>query len=331
MNSHHATARAHANIALSKYWGKRDAELILPTNGSLSLTLDAFYTTTDVRFSEAAEADEIHLDGTVLTGNAASKVSRFLDRVRHMAGVDWRAQVRSCNHVPTGAGLASSASAFAALAGAASKALELDLSPRQLSMLARKGSGSASRSIFGGFALWQAGQDDDSSYAYPLSSPLVDDIAMLVVVINAEHKPVSSREGMQRTVDTSPYFPEWTRDAEKRLPEMKEAVEQGDFERVGELAEVSAMRMHASMLAAQPPLCYWESKSLVAMQTVRELRAQGHQCYFTMDAGPNVKILTRTATLPFLRSALAPHFDEEALLTAGPGPGLHVSKGAEHA
>ncbi|MGJ8514137.1 Homoserine kinase [Carnimonas sp. R-84981] len=322
--AHHARAKAHTNIALSKYWGKRDNDLILPMNGSLSLTLDAFHTTTEVRFVEERGIDTVVLNDQPLDASAAAKVSRFLDRVRELKGVDWRAEVRSYNEVPTGAGLASSASAFAALAAAASQALGLELSERELSILARKGSGSASRSIFGGFALWQAGHDDQSSYAYPLQSPLHDDIAMLVVVINAAHKPVSSREGMRRTVETSPYYPAWVDDAEQRLGEMKQAVVEGDFTRMGELAEMSAMRMHASMLAAEPPFCYWESGSLQAMQTVRELRAQGHQCYFTMDAGPNVKIITRTSELAVLKRALAATVGEQALLTARPGPGIVV-------
>ncbi|WP_025732576.1 diphosphomevalonate decarboxylase [Carnimonas nigrificans] len=322
--AHHARAKAHTNIALSKYWGKRDNELILPMNGSLSLTLDAFHTTTEVRFIEERGSDTVLLNEQPLDDSATAKVSRFLDRVRALKGVDWRAEVHSHNQVPTGAGLASSSSAFAALAGAASRALGLELDERALSILARKGSGSASRSIFGGFALWQAGEDDLSSYAYPLQSPLYDDIAMLVVVINAAHKPVTSREGMRRTVDTSPYYSAWVKDAEQRLGEMKHAVTHGDFTRMGELAEMSAMRMHASMLAAEPPFCYWESGSLQVMQIVRELRAQGCQCYFTMDAGPNVKIITRNSELAVLKRALAATVDEQALLTARPGPGLLV-------
>lgn len=324
--SRRARATAHSNIALSKYWGKKDDALILPMNGSLSLTLDAFYTTTEVSFSEQSGEDTVTLDGEAVTGTPLFKVQQFLDKVRQMKGVNWQAHVESHNHVPTAAGLASSASAFAALAGAATRAIGLELNDRELSRLARKGSGSASRSIYAGFALWQAGDDDESSYAYPVTSPLLDEVAMLVVVINAKHKPVSSREGMKRTVETSPFYSAWVEDAQQRLVEMKKAVNEGAFTRMGELAEMSAMRMHATMLSANPPFCYWEAGSLLAMQRVRELRAEGHECYFTMDAGPNVKIITRKGTLPVLRQRMVKDFPEEALLTALPGPGIEVSQ-----
>ncbi|ANF58839.1 diphosphomevalonate decarboxylase [Halotalea alkalilenta] len=322
--SHQATAIAHSNIALIKYWGKRDEARMLPMNGSLSLTLDAFYTRTRVRFFPELGEDHVRLDGRALEGEAARKVSRFLDRVRALKGHEWRAEVDSYNQVPTGAGLASSASAFAALAGAASRAIGLELSPRELSILARKGSGSACRSIFAGFALWQAGTDDQSSYARPVPASNLDDLVMLVVVVNAGHKGLSSREGMRRTVATSPFYPAWVEHAERDLERMRIAVLEGDFTRIGTLAESSAMRMHATMLSAAPPFCYWEAGSLLAMNLVRQLRDEGHECYFTMDAGPNVKIIAREATLPRLRAALGEHFGEEALITARPGPGLRI-------
>ncbi|WP_027351653.1 diphosphomevalonate decarboxylase [Halotalea alkalilenta] len=322
--SHQATAIAHSNIALIKYWGKRDEARMLPMNGSLSLTLDAFYTRTRVRFFPELGEDHVRLDGRTLEGEAARKVSRFLDRVRALKGHEWRAEVDSCNQVPTGAGLASSASAFAALAGAASAAIGLELSPRELSILARKGSGSACRSIFPGFALWQAGTDDQSSYARPVPASNLDDLVMLVVVVNSGHKGLSSREGMRRTVATSPFYPAWVEHAERDLERMRIAVLEGDFTRIGTLAESSAMRMHATMLSAEPPFCYWEGGSLLAMNLVRQLRDEGHECYFTMDAGPNVKIIAREATVPRLRAALGEHFGEEALITARPGPGLRI-------
>ena len=162
----HVTARAHTNIALLKYWGKQNEKLIMPTTTSVSLTLDEFYTDTTVWFDDTLSADELTLDGEPLTGKGATKVIRFLDMVRELAGETRFAHVHSINHVPTAAGLASSASAFAALAGAASKAAGLTLSDADLSRLARQGSGSASRSIFGGFAIWERGTDSETSVAH---------------------------------------------------------------------------------------------------------------------------------------------------------------------
>jgi diphosphomevalonate decarboxylase len=206
-----ATATAHANIALIKYWGKADKDLIVPVTSSLSLTLDALYTTTTVNFGEAgadtngvagadsAAADSATLDGEPVTGKALGRIVTLLDLVRERAGISTPAQVTSVNTVPTAAGLASSASGFAALAGAAAAAAGLDLSDCDLSRLARRGSGSASRSIYGGLAQWHAGTDDASSYAEAVDDPtdLASKLAMVVLVLNADEKSVSSRDGMR--------------------------------------------------------------------------------------------------------------------------------------
>ncbi len=327
-----ATAVAHANIALAKYWGKRDEALALPATSSLSLTLDAFRTTTSVALRDAgavgdAALDDATLDGVPMTGGALDRVRHFLALVRELAGSDVPASVVSTSTVPTGAGLASSASGFAALAGAAAAAYGLDLDDRALSRLARRGSGSASRSVFGGLVVWHAGHDDATSYAEPVPGGEVGgalDPAMAVVVLDAGPKPVSSREAMRRTVATSPFFPAWVDAAEHDVAAMLDAVAAGDLAALGELAESNALRMHATMLGARPPVRYWSAQTLAVLDDVQALRASGLGCWATIDAGPNVKVLCAGRDLDVVAAALA-HGDGPRIVTARPGPGIRVT------
>lgn len=315
--------RAHTNIALIKYWGKENEDLIIPKNNSLSLTLDAFYTDTSVTFGDTLIEDELILDGDKQDARTLGKVQRVLDEVRTMAGIESRARVESINHVPTAAGLASSASGLAALAGAASQAAGLELSDKELSKLARIGSGSASRSIFGGFAEWMKGTDHDSSYAVPVDDAQWD-IGMLFIIVNDAKKDVSSRDGMKRTVETSPFYDGWLKSLDADLSAMKQAVSDRDIEQVGQIAERNALKMHATTLGASPPFTYWTAESMKAMDAVRSLRKMGYTAYFTMDAGPNVKIICRQSDLSALKQELSKTFGDEQLIAAKPGPGLHV-------
>lgn len=315
--------RAHTNIALIKYWGKENEEWIIPKNHSLSLTLDAFYTDTKVTFDEALREDELVLDGIRQDASALSKVQKVLDEVRSKADLNFKARVESINHVPTAAGLASSASGLAALAGAASHSAGLSLSDKELSKLARIGSGSASRSIYGGFAEWVKGHDHDSSYAVPVDDANWD-IGMLFIIVNDAVKEVSSRDGMKRTVETSPFYEGWLNSLDQDLNDMKLAISKRDIEKVGSIAERNALKMHATTLGADPPFTYWTPESLTAMNAVRELRKQGYTAYFTMDAGPNVKIICKQSELSELKEHLKNTFNEKQLIEARPGPGLHL-------
>lgn len=328
-------AVAHANIALVKYWGKRDGTLMLPATSSVSLTLDAFFTTTTITLREAGDPDEIELDGAPLTGAPRTKVVRFLDLVRSQVAPELAgrgARVVSRNDVPTGAGLASSASAFAALAGAASGAYGLDLDRRGLSRLARRGSGSASRSVFGGFVRWNAGDLDDpvrgdeTSYAEPVPAAPDLDVAMAVVVLDAGPKAIGSREAMAHTVATSPYFPAWVEHTERDVAAATAAIAAGDLTTLGEIAEASAMRMHATMLAAYPAVRYLAPASLEVLDAVGALRAAGVGAWATMDAGPNVKVLCAARDLPRVQLALATAAggSSRRVLAARPGPGLRT-------
>ncbi|HAQ1766600.1 TPA: diphosphomevalonate decarboxylase [Enterococcus faecium] len=318
-------ARAYTNIALIKYWGKKNEELILPMNNSLSLTLDAFYTETEVIFSDSYMVDEFYLDGTLQDEKATKKVSQFLDLFRKEAGLSLKASVISQNFVPTAAGLASSASGLAALAGACNTALKLGLDDLSLSRFARRGSGSACRSIFGGFVEWEKDHDDLSSYAKPVpSDSFEDDLAMVFVLINDQKKEVSSRNGMRRTVETSSFYQGWLDSVEGDLYQLKQAIKTKDFQLLGETMERNGLKMHGTTLAAQPPFTYWSPDSLKAMDAVRQLRKKGIPCYFTMDAGPNVKVLVENSHLSEVQETFTKLFSKEQVITAHAGPGIAI-------
>ncbi|MEI5991138.1 diphosphomevalonate decarboxylase [Enterococcus crotali] len=316
-------ARAYTNIALIKYWGKKNEQLILPMNSSLSLTLDAFYTETSVHFDETLTEDIFFLDGKKQDSKQTEKISNFLDMVRKQKNLSLFAKVDSQNFVPTAAGLASSASGLAALAGACSEALDLQLTETELSRLARRGSGSACRSIFGGFAEWQKGDSDQTSFAQTVPSDnWEDELAMIFVLVDDGVKDISSRDGMKRTVETSSFYSGWLDNVEPDLTAAKQAIKEKDFNTLGEVTEANGLRMHGTTLAAVPPFTYWSPESLKVMQCVRLARQEGLPCYFTMDAGPNVKILVEKKNLTALKNFLADHLSEQKLITAYAGPGI---------
>lgn len=322
-------ARAHTNIALIKYWGKRDKELFLPMNSSLSLTLDAFYTDTKVVFDDQLAEDSFYLNQTRQSAKEVKKISRFLDLFREYKGESRFARVESFNFVPTAAGLASSASAFAALALAAATALQLEMPLSELSTFARRGSGSSTRSLFGGFVEWEMGTGFSDSIARPIDSADWD-IAMIVIAVDKGQKKVASREGMEHTVQTSPFYPAWVTTAKSDLQAMKKAIANRDFQQLGELTEHNAMKMHATTLSANPPFTYWTADSLRAQEAVRQVREElGIPAYLTMDAGPNVKVLCRASQQARLLEALAAHLPKEQLIACRPGSGAHCLTEAE--
>jgi diphosphomevalonate decarboxylase len=324
------TARAGTNIALVKYWGKRDPALNLPATGSLSLTLDGLGSETRVRFAPDAGdsdgADSVLLGGVAAEPRFAKRVRAFLDLVRERAGLRLPAEVATTNTVPTAAGLASSASGFAALALAASRAAGLALPAAELSVLARRGSGSAARSIFGGFVEMAAGQDRDGSdaHARPLLDPESWDVRLVVALTTRAQKPIGSTAAMERTAATSPYYPAWIAATERDLPEARAAVAARDLARLGAIAERSALRMHASAMAAEPAILYWNATTVAAMRAVLELRETGTPVYFTIDAGPHVKALCAAADAAAVERALGQVPGVERTLVAAPGPGAAV-------
>jgi diphosphomevalonate decarboxylase len=324
-----ATAVAQPNIALVKYWGKRDERLVIPWTSSLSMTLDVFPTTTTVRLDPAAEADSVTLNGKPASGEALRRVLVFLDLVRELAGRGERAVVDSHNTAPTGAGVASSASGFAALAVAASAAYGLGLDAAGLSRLARRGSGSASRSVFCGFALWHAGRKADadlSSYAEPVPVGGLDP-ALVIALVDGGPKAVSSRAAMRRTVDTSPLYRAWADSSERDLTEMRLALGRGDLEAVGEIAERNALGMHATMLAARPAVRYLSPATVTVLDRVLQLRQDGTPAYGTMDAGPNVKVLCHRADAEGVAEAVRAAIPSGSVVVARSGPGARLLTG----
>ncbi|AMW22654.1 MULTISPECIES: diphosphomevalonate decarboxylase [Staphylococcus] len=310
-------ARAHTNIALIKYWGKADEALIIPMNNSLSVTLDRFYTETRVTFDETLTEDQLILNGEAVNAKESAKIQRYMEMIRKEAGISEHALIESENFVPTAAGLASSASAYAALAGACNEALQLGLSDKDLSRLARRGSGSASRSIYGGFAEWEKGNDDETSFAHRVEADgWENELAMVFVVINNKSKKVSSRSGMSLTRDTSRFYQYWLDNVEPDLKEIKEAIAQKDFKRMGEVIEANGLRMHATNLGAQPPFTYLVPESYDAMRIVHECREAGLPCYFTMDAGPNVKVLIEKKNQQAIVDKFLQEFDQSQIITS---------------
>jgi diphosphomevalonate decarboxylase len=282
---------APTNIALSKYWGKRDEALHLPMNSSVSISLGDRGCTTTMSISRQAH-DEITLHNEVLSQDNpfAKKASEFLDLFRTENNFHFNIDTKS--NIPIAAGLASSACGYAALVKGLSDLFCWELSKEQLSILARLGSGSASRSLWDGFVVWHKGARDDGmdSFAEPL--PVAwPEFCVGLVMVSAEKKPISSRAGMLRTVETSSLYAVWPDKAEADCSAMIAAIHDKDFTTLGAFAEQNALFMHATMHAASPAINYWQNESIRAMKKVWALRREGLSVYFTMDAGPNIKLL----------------------------------------
>ena len=285
-----ATAQASPNIAFIKYWGNRDNTLRLPMNGSISMNLDGLYTRTTVSFQPSLPFDELIINGHEVTGAGLERVSYILDIVRGMANIHERAEIISENNFPSGAGIASSASAFAALALAGSKAAALDLGEQELSRLARRGSGSASRSIPSGFVEWQAGTSDEDSFAFSIASPEHWKLADCIAIVSTSHKKTGSTEG-HYIASTSPLQSARIADAPRRLDLCRNAILNRDFDAFASIIELDSDMLHSVMMTSTPALHYWKPASLDVMQSVRQWREEGIQVCYTVDAGPNVHVI----------------------------------------
>lgn len=326
-----ATAIAHPNIALVKYWGKRDESLMLPVTDSLSMTVDIFPTVTTVSIDPQLRADTVIFGEEPAPEHIRARVTRFLDLIRELAGASGHAVVHTRNSVPTGAGLASSASGFAALALAAATAYGLRPDPTTLSRLARRGSGSACRSVHGGFALWHAGagwgsDGDHSSYAEQLYTPEFDP-AMVITVVDNRAKRISSRDAMHRTLSTSPLYLAWANTCAADIAGIRAALGCADLDTIGRIAEHNALGMHATMLAARPPIRYLSPKSVAVLDRILHLREQGLCVYATVDAGPNVVALCHDSDAVAVAAALGAAGEHIRTFIARPGPGAALVAG----
>ncbi|UQB42820.1 diphosphomevalonate decarboxylase [Thiomicrospira microaerophila] len=281
---------ADVNIALSKYWGKRQVELNLPTNSSLSVSLPGLGTQTELSLVAGTEHQTWLNHQQLDTHNPFSQ--RLADYLTPFCPAGLVFNIRTHNTVPTAAGLASSASGYAALVLALNDLFDWQLSDQHLSILARIGSGSASRSIYNGFSIWHKGTAENGmdSYAEHIDQTWPA-LCIGLVKVNIEQKPIGSTAGMQQTVKHCDLYQAWPNQAERQVQQIHQAIQQRDFSQLGQLTEHNALSMHATMLATWPPILYWQAESIIAMQQVWQLRHQGIEVYFTMDAGPNLKLL----------------------------------------
>ncbi len=321
-----ATAQAQPNIALVKYWGKRDVERNIPAVDSLSITLDSLSTRTLVEFHADLQNDEVSIDGKK-NHYQTERVKRCLDILRRKAGVDYGAVVQSENNFPTGAGLASSASGFAALVTAAADALKLDLSASETSDIARRASGSAARSVFGGFVEMPCAPGD--AIAKPLLEPDEWPLTVLIAVTSTELKHTGSTAGMQLTAHTSDYYRAWIETAHDDFITARKAVLKHDFESLVRISEHSCLKMHAVMMSAEPGLIYWNGGTIEGIHRVREMRHQGIPVFFTIDAGPQLKAICLPEYEQQVRDALTDTPGVLNVLTSKLGKGARILTGVK--
>ncbi len=286
-----ATAKASANIAFIKYWGKRNEALRIPENDNLSMCVDQAFTITTVEFGEKLKADKVIIDKEKVKERERERVIKHLERIRKIANINQRALVVSQNSFSRATGLASSASGFAALTLAATKAAGLDLPEKELSRLARLASGSACRSIPSGFVYWQAGNSDQTSYAYSLYPPSYWDLRKIAVVVEEQKKKISSTKG-HSLAGKNPFLKARLALVKKNLIKIKRAFREKDFSLLGEVVESETLSIHSVMLTSQPALIYWQPMTLAIIHQIVSWREQGVvESYFTIDAGPNVHLI----------------------------------------
>jgi diphosphomevalonate decarboxylase len=325
MSAKVGAALAHSNIALSKYWGKRDYPGNYPATPSLSVTLDALTTRTKVTFDPRLPADTFELGGQRQTGTALARVKGLLDRVRQETGTGAFAEVVSKSDFPTASGLASSASGFAALALAAVGAQGLDWDLARISDLARRSSASAARSLYAGWVELPAApfaETREPLAARAVAGPGHVDWRLVIAVCGEGAKAVGSTSGMEATRAASPFYDAWLDFAPRVHAELLGALAARDFDRFGAAAERSALSMHASAFAAG--VVYVKGVTLDVLAAVRGLRARGVAAYATMDAGPHVKVLCRPLDAPEVEAALEALGGVTRVLVASPAEGARV-------
>jgi len=286
-----ATALAHSNIAFVKYWGKIDSEMNLPLNNSISMNTSEMYTTTTIEFSKDYEKDMVFLSGKLVSGKSLERIVNHLNIIRKMADKNLKAKIVTENSFPTAAGMASSAGGFAALSLAATTALGIELTEKELTILARRGSGSASRSIPSGFVEWLSAVRSEDSYAYSIEGPDHFDIRDIVAVVSSGKKPVSSTIGHSRA-ETSPFFKARLGLVSKNLKDVRKGIVEKDFSLLGPALERDAISMHVVTMSSEPPIFYWLPATMKIIHFIQNIRSSGAQAYFTIDAGPNVHIIT---------------------------------------
>ncbi|HEQ5792112.1 TPA: diphosphomevalonate decarboxylase [Streptococcus pyogenes] len=295
------TVTSYANIAIIKYWGKENQAKMIPSTSSISLTLENMFTTTSISFlPDTATSDQFYINGVLQNDEEHTKISAIIDQFRQPGQAFVKMETQ--NNMPTAAGLSSSSSGLSALVKACDQLFNTQLDQKALAQKAKFASGSSSRSFFGPVAAW----DKDSGAIYKVETDLK--MAMIMLVLNAAKKPISSREGMKLCRDTSTTFDEWVEQSAIDYQHMLTYLKTNNFEKVGQLTEANALAMHATTKTANPPFSYLTKESYQAMEAVKELREEGFACYFTMDAGPNVKVLCLEKDLAQLAERLGKNY-----------------------
>jgi len=287
------TAIAHPNIALVKYWGKQEKPGNFPATPNLSLTLNGLTSTTTVA---NATSDAFVLNGSKVED---AKLTGFLHKLRASFEIP-PLKIESNNNFPTTAGLASSASGFAALMTAINGHCALNLDAESASEWARMGSASAARSMFGGFVslvppTWRA---------QPLANEDHWPLCIVIAVTSEESKKVGSTEGMQRTAATSPFYKTWVHGAADDYTRANDAIVARDFDALAEVAELNCLKMHSLMLTSVPTLSYWNAATLACIEQVQVLRDKGLHVFFTIDAGPQIKAICTPMDVDNVEAAL---------------------------
>jgi len=308
-----ASAIAHSNIALIKYWGnwnKVSPELNIPLNDSVSMTKYGFsenshlQTHTTLKFSEDFKENEAILNNNFLKGRDMERILKIIDPLKKIKKIDYKFKMMSFNDFPTQAGLASSAAGFAALTIAAAKALNLELTKEKLSTVARLGSGSAARSIHGGFVYWHRGISHETSFAEKICGPYDFDINAIIVIIDEGRKDVTSDLGHE-LAKTSIFNTIRAKKSHEQADEIKGAILDDDFKKVGTIAEKNCISMHTIMMTSDPPLFYWSPHTLRVIKNIMYIRkSENLDCYFTIDAGPNVHCLCRPESIEYIQNIL---------------------------
>lgn len=319
-----ATATAGSNIAFVKYWGNLDDQLRLPMNGSISMTLANAFTTTTVELGGQYPEDTLWMNDQLAGPAATQRASKQLNYLREIAGINHKAKIVSRNSFPTGAGIASSASGLAALTVSAAGALGLTLSAVELSRLSRLGSGSACRSVDGGFVEWYAGARHEDSFAVQIAPPEHWDLVDVIAIVSAEEKEVGSTAG-HPLAHTSPFYQARLGELQKTLPLMRKAIFERDLALFGELLEAEAISLHVASMTSKPSIFYWTGGTMTILNALRRWRAAGEAVgYFTIDAGPNVHILTQKSEVPAVLAKLKelPVVSQTLVCPAGEGAKL---------
>lgn len=318
------TAVAPSNIAFIKYWGRKNEELRLPENGSVSMNLSNLLTTTTVEFDEKLTGDMVTIDGGENV-TESSRVTKHLDRIRKIAGVNTFAKVASKNNFPSGTGLSSSASGFAALTLSATHAAGLTLTEKELSILARLGSGSACRSIPNGFTEWLDGDVSETSYAVSLYPKDYWDISDIVVIASNEKKSISTTEG-QKLSNSSPFFQTRLNNMSEKISKLKEYLKDKNFTEFGKLLEAEALELHSIMLTSTPSLIYLLPNTLRVMHGVKKMRDEGVEAYFTLNTGQDVHVICKSQDTEIVSNRIKTIEGVSSIIKNSPADGARISE-----